>query len=205
LIRRLIPCVLIGGMQRARETVDLEYCRRQGMPVLRRPSQGGAVFLDRGCLVYSLVLSAGEVPEANPNDLFDRFRLSVVEVLQGYGISARPRHPNDIEAGGRKMAGLTLTQWYSVYSLSGTLLVKLDGPTLDRALGAKVSASLTSVEKELGREVDQKALAHDLARGLSRNFSRRYRLGDLLPEEKETARYLVAAKYGNDDWNRIEA
>jgi lipoate---protein ligase len=205
LIRRLDPCVLIGVSQEAPGAADVGYCRQQRIPVLRRPSQGGAVFLDHGCLVYSMVLSAASIKEATPNDLFDRFQLSMMKVLRSYNIPARPSYPNDITAGGRKIAGLTLTQWYSAYSLSGTLLVKLDESSMDRALGKKVSSSLTSVERELGQALDQNRLVDDLAVGLAGEFSCQLQKGGLSREEQNLAQYLMTAKYGNGNWNRAEA
>lgn len=201
LVRSLAPCVLIGESQEAREAADLNYCRRHKIPVLRRPSQGGAVFLDQDCLVYSLVLSAAKFGGSTPNELFDRWRSSVIEVLRDYGVDARPRYPNDIEAEGRKIAGLTLTQWYSVYSFSGTLLIKLNQSAMDQALGKAVSHGLTSLEQVRRQKIDKYELAGHLAEGLAKGLNRHLRRDGLTREELELVQDLAANKYGNRKWN----
>ena len=49
--------VVIGRSSRTADEVDLEYCRAEGIPVLRRCSGGAAVVVGPGCLMYSVVLA----------------------------------------------------------------------------------------------------------------------------------------------------
>jgi lipoate-protein ligase A len=52
------PSVVIGRFQRPAEAVDLAACARDGIPVLRRATGGGAVFTDPGSLNVTLVCSS---------------------------------------------------------------------------------------------------------------------------------------------------
>jgi lipoate---protein ligase len=52
--------VVLGYGNKVASEVDIEACRRRGIPILRRCSGGGAVVQGRGCLNYSLVLPIGE-------------------------------------------------------------------------------------------------------------------------------------------------
>ncbi len=54
LYRRRPPSVSIGYFQSASEVADLGACRRDGVPVVRRASGGGAIFTDDRQLVYAL-------------------------------------------------------------------------------------------------------------------------------------------------------
>ena len=49
--------VVLGYANRAASEVNLEACRRRGIPVLRRCSGGGTVLQGPGCLNYSLLLN----------------------------------------------------------------------------------------------------------------------------------------------------
>jgi lipoate-protein ligase A len=48
--------VVVGYANRASTEVNLEYCRQNGIPVLRRCTGGGTVLQGPGCLNYSLIL-----------------------------------------------------------------------------------------------------------------------------------------------------
>jgi lipoate-protein ligase A len=52
---RCEPCVVLGRGQRVAREVDEVACQRDGIPVLRRSSGGGTVYLDPGTLVVTLV------------------------------------------------------------------------------------------------------------------------------------------------------
>jgi lipoate-protein ligase A len=50
------PFVVLGYANQAAREVNLEACKREGIPVLRRCSGGGTVVQGPGCLNYSLIL-----------------------------------------------------------------------------------------------------------------------------------------------------
>ncbi|MEI8345585.1 MAG: lipoate--protein ligase family protein, partial [Candidatus Omnitrophota bacterium] len=49
--------VVLGISGRAQQEVRSDYCRANGIPVLRRSSGGAAVVIGPGCLNYSLILN----------------------------------------------------------------------------------------------------------------------------------------------------
>lgn len=57
------PFVVVGYGNRMESEVNLEECRRRGVPVHRRCSGGGTVVQGPGCLNYSLTL---RIPESGP-------------------------------------------------------------------------------------------------------------------------------------------
>jgi lipoate---protein ligase len=48
--------VILGRSNRVQEDVKVAACRRDGVPILRRCSGGGAVVLGPGCLAFTLIL-----------------------------------------------------------------------------------------------------------------------------------------------------
>ena len=62
------PAVVVGRSSRLSLEVDLEECRRQGVPVLRRSSGGATIVVGPGCLMYAVVLSYERRPHMRPLD-----------------------------------------------------------------------------------------------------------------------------------------
>ncbi|MEL6898662.1 MAG: lipoate--protein ligase family protein, partial [Planctomycetota bacterium] len=57
------PTLILGRASRFREEVNLEYCQRNGIPILRRCTGGASVVAGPGCLIYSLILNQQHRPE----------------------------------------------------------------------------------------------------------------------------------------------
>jgi len=70
------PAVVLGRSSKAAEEANLEACRADGVPVLRRCSGGAAIVAGPGCLMYAVVLSYQLHPELRALDLAHRFVLS---------------------------------------------------------------------------------------------------------------------------------
>src|SRR4030067_2121018 len=49
------PYVCIGFHQELEKEVDIEFCRRNNLTVIRRSQGGGAVYLDKGQQFYQVV------------------------------------------------------------------------------------------------------------------------------------------------------
>ncbi len=56
------PFVVVGFGQQVAVECDLERCQREGVPILRRCSGGGAVVQGPGCLNFAVVLSLATDP-----------------------------------------------------------------------------------------------------------------------------------------------
>ena len=68
-------CVVLGRSSRAEVEVNLDACRREGVPVLRRPSGGGTVLVGPGCLMFAVVLDYQSLPHLRAVDAAHRFVL----------------------------------------------------------------------------------------------------------------------------------
>ncbi|WP_157420634.1 lipoate--protein ligase family protein [Actinomadura kijaniata] len=60
------PSVVVGRFQEVSDVVDLTACSRDGVRLVRRASGGGAVCLDSGALVFTLVRGAPREPVREP-------------------------------------------------------------------------------------------------------------------------------------------
>ncbi len=99
--------VVLGYANRAEEEVDLEACRAQGVPVLRRCSGGGTVLQGPGCLNYSLVLPLDAAPPLSSISGANRFILERHRDAIGAatGLPITMEGHTDLALGGRKFSG----------------------------------------------------------------------------------------------------
>ena len=102
--------VIIGRYQNAAEEIETAYVKENGIAVVRRMSGGGAVFHDLGGLNYTLITDDAESPvptdgSADADAVWQACMAPLLAVLRGYGLEAQFSGRNDIEIGGRKIAG----------------------------------------------------------------------------------------------------
>ncbi|MEK7701907.1 MAG: lipoate--protein ligase family protein, partial [candidate division NC10 bacterium] len=98
------PCFCVGYHQNAGEVLDLALCRRRGWPVLRRRLGGGAVYLDERQLFYQAIVHRSRAP-FTVERVYATYLAAPVQALRRLGLAAALRSPNEIEVGGRRIAG----------------------------------------------------------------------------------------------------
>jgi lipoate-protein ligase A len=75
------PSTLSLGYNQDPETIDWNYCEREGITVTRRPTGGGAIYHDTsGDISYSIVVPA----EAVPGDLMESYELLCAPILDAF-------------------------------------------------------------------------------------------------------------------------
>ncbi|HLF41698.1 MAG TPA: lipoate--protein ligase family protein, partial [Acidimicrobiia bacterium] len=76
------------GFHRLAEEADLAWCAEMGMPVYRRHTGGGVVYLDEGQLFFQIIVPAASLPASREAAL--RLLLGpAVEAWQAVGVEAR--------------------------------------------------------------------------------------------------------------------
>lgn len=79
--------VVLGRGSRVDLEVDLQACRRDQVPVLRRSTGGSTVLVGPGCLLYSVYLSYQQHPELRQMATLHRWVIG--RLLQGVALAAR--------------------------------------------------------------------------------------------------------------------
>jgi lipoate-protein ligase A len=206
-------CVVVGRFQDLVAEVRVSECERLGVTFNRRPTGGGAILMGADQLGVALTFAPdrADLP-ARPAALFQHLVEGVSAGLRRLGIEARFRPKNDLEADGRKIAGLGLCRDAGGGLLFHTsLLVDLDVPLMLRVLNIppeKVTDKLirhvadrtTTVRRELGRDVALDDVRAEVANGYSTSFQ-----ADLVPrsfDESEllAIRELESSRYATDEW-----
>src|SRR4051794_25214439 len=73
---------VLGAGGRLAEEVDVERCRTDSVPIVRRSSGGGTVLLGPGCLLYSLILSFEREPLVS--DLHASYRFILTRLVNAF-------------------------------------------------------------------------------------------------------------------------
>ncbi len=194
------PMVVVGRSSHVASEVRLDFCRQQGIPVLRRASGGAAIVTGPGCLMYALVLSY----EANP-------ALRAVDYAHSHvlGVIARGLRPlapgvccrgiSDLAIGDLKFSGNSVRCKRHCLLYHGTLLYRFPLDLIGRCLAmpgrqpqyrnqrphgsfvANLPLNATAIREALTAAWDATELSTDWPR-------------------VETAR-LAAEKYARPEWN----
>lgn len=120
------PFVVLGYSNDPSLEADLDECRRENLPVLRRLSGGGAVLQGPGCLNFSLVHpSEGDfagIASAN-RFVLERHRAALTPLL---GQDVRALGTSDLALGERKFSGNSQRRLRHSVLFHGTFLLGMD-------------------------------------------------------------------------------
>ena len=209
--------VNLGYFQSAEREVDLAEAKRLGLGITRRPSGGGAVLFDDRQLYYSIVvgLDSGVLPKA-PRACFLKAAGGIVNALEEFGLTSEFKGKNDVVVNGKKISGNAQTSRWGARIQHGTLLLDFDIATAARVLkipiekvedkGIKardlpgmIEERVTTVEKELSRDVDVEEVKEALKSGFARALDVELTAGSLTTEEKEI-RDRAISRYKSPEW-----
>lgn len=193
------PCVSIGYFQSIRE-IDYEFCKKNGIDVVRRITGGGAVFHDSE-LTYSFVTK--EYPENILESYRDICKL-VVEALSILGIRATFSPLNDITVDGKKVCGNAQTRKNKRLLQHGTILLDVDKTKMFSVLKIpmeKISgkADIPS-ERVVGIMKTFEAVQNAIKISAKKVFETDLQTYQLGSDEENKCKELVLKKYGTKKW-----
>jgi len=157
------PFVSIGYFQDAGLEVDLDYCRREGLPVFRREVGGGTVYLDRNQIFYHVIWNRD-----NPrfpkkiSEVYQYLSVPPIETYGEFGIKTEFREVNDIiTREGRKIAGLGGSDIGESMVFVGSVILDFDYDRMTKAIKVPdekfrdkvfktMKENVTTMKRELG-------------------------------------------------------
>ncbi len=116
--------VTLGYAQDWHVEADHTACERNGVPVIRRISGGGAVFHDNE-VTYSLVIPEKTLGD-NVLESFREVSLALVSALSRFGLKGEFAPINDITVNGRKISGNAQIRRRGMILQHGTVLLGVD-------------------------------------------------------------------------------
>jgi lipoate-protein ligase A len=124
---------VLGSGSRPEAELNLDACRADAVPVLRRRGGGCAVVLDPGNVIVSVVASG--LPFGRHRQHFDALSAWLVDGLTGVGVvGVEQAGICDLVVGDRKVGGACLHRCRDLLYYSASLLIDPDVAKVDRYL-----------------------------------------------------------------------
>ncbi|MGQ9759549.1 MAG: lipoate--protein ligase family protein [Candidatus Methanomethylicaceae archaeon] len=202
--------VSLGYFQEVSEEVDVDFCKKNGIEIVRRITGGGAVLHTEGELTYSfIVVDDGSYVPAYIEESYKKICSPIVNTIRRLGADGVFRPINDIEVGGKKVSGNAQTRRYGAVLQHGTLLLSVDYSLLSalrprveklREKGiSKVSGRVTTLEEVLGTKISREEVAEIMAEEFSKFFGIGVYEGEVTDRESELSLDLIS-KYRSKEW-----
>ncbi len=202
------PFANVGYHQEAERELDLDFCRAEGIPVVRRVVGGGAILDGPWEEDYMVVVPDGAPGTTAGVEGFYAHYLAPIRAALGHlGVPAERGGVNDLTARGRKISANGALALAGAWVLTGDILLDLD-PTLmtrvlrvpDEKFRAKLAGGLsewlTSLRRELGRAPERATVAAALREAFERDLGGPMVNGALSPAETERLAALRQARSG---------
>ena len=172
---QLSPTVVMGRHQDAQLEIDQNFCRAEGIDIIRRKSGGGSVYADKGNIMTSLITGEGSVEQ-----LFKEYAQGMASCLNALGANVEVSGRNDIVlAGGGKICGNAFYHLANRNIVHGTMLYDTDTRLMSGALtperakllskGVKSVQSRVSLLKDTLTDIGIEELRHHIRTYLTDN------------------------------------
>lgn len=205
--------VVIGRFQGLEQEVNVQFCRENGIGVVRRFTGGGAVYHDIGNLNYAISV-VDDYPKI-PKDILESYRVlcgGFIEALKKFGVNATFKPINDVTVGKTKISGAAQSRIGNVVFHHGTLLVSSNLSILAKALkvakekladkGVKsVRKRVTILNELVGRNITIDEAKQALVEGFETSLNMKLVPCELTKCEWDLARELYNTKYNTRKWN----
>lgn len=157
------PLASVGYFQDAEKEIDLDFCKNEGIPVMRREVGGGATYLDGNQIFYQMIWNKKKSRfPTNIKKIFELLSLPACETYRKFGIKASFRAENDIITDtGKKIAGEGGGDIGDAMVFVGGILLDFDYRTMSKVLKVpdekfrdkiykSMEENLTTIKRELG-------------------------------------------------------
>jgi lipoate-protein ligase A len=155
------PYACVGYHQDLEKEIDLGFCRKAELPVIRRSQGGGATYLDSDQVFYQIVSKDSQVIPRDVGEMFRRLLAVTVETYRRLGVEAEYKPLNDVVVGDKKISGNGAGMHESASILVGNIILDLSYELMTRVLRVpdekfrdKMAKSMrewvTTLRRELG-------------------------------------------------------
>ena len=220
------PTLSLGISQKTAKVVDLDYCKAQGIGVVRRITGGKAVLHDRE-ITYSVVSNDWSYfPSGDIGETYKRIAIAILTGLREIGLETTlaqdtpSRAPHltsnpscfatasqfEILCQGRKLVGSAQRRTRLGFLQHGSILLDIDPHRWDKALRNRLTTEIwsraTSLSKCLGYLPDIDEVVQKLVSGFQKSFQVDLREARLDGRLHWAARELSDSKYTALEWNK---
>jgi len=206
------PTASLGANQKLERVVNAEFCRRNGIDIVRRPT-GGKVVLHHDEITYAVVSNDESIFGPTLGSSYRRISEALVTGLGKLGLRASLAGPpppdyakgilpcfshparDEIEIAGRKIVGSAQKRTGRRFLQHGSIPLRHDENLLRSATSYEKGEGIrmTSLSAELGRDIGFAEAAGPLVEGFAEAFGAAFDARALGEAEWEAVRRIEAA------------
>jgi lipoate-protein ligase A len=220
------PTLSLGYAQEWKKTVDLDYCKSQGIDIVRRPTGGRAVLHDKE-LTYSVVAQCeGNFFSKSTLETYRHISAALVCGFNNINIPAQLAIPHlnhqftykltnkpcffstskyELAYRGKKMVGSAQKRLKNSFLQHGSILLEVDKERLISATGIKnkggAGADFIALNDVAAKKIVIEELIEALSKGFEEYFSIQLAPDAMSDREVNLAQKLQKEKYSQSWWN----
>lgn len=209
LLRPREPYVCIGYHQLLEREVDVVYCNRKGIPIIRREVGGGTVYLDKNQLFFQCIFPKDQVP-LRIDSLYQKFLQPAVNTYRALGVKAHYQPVNDIQVDGKKICGTGAGSIEEAAVVVGNIMFDFDYREMSRVLQVpsekfrdtvydSMQIYVSSLQRELGYLPDMEEVKRILIKEFEKVLGITFSPGDLTSDEQRMLRD-IDRRFTDPDW-----
>ncbi len=203
------PHVCIGFHQNVVGEVDLDYCAREGLPVIRREIGGGTVLLDDNQLFVQWIFRPSHLPR-QIGRRFELFTQPMILALGEFGIRAAFVPANDVQVDGRKIAATGAGAIEDAEVVVGNFVLDFDHERMTNILDYPdeifrsnfrkgLDDYMTTMRRELGEAPDPSSVKAAYLRACAETLGEELVDGEFSEEELEAIE-RTEDRFKTHDW-----
>lgn len=181
--------------------VDVEYCRSEGIPIVREAGLGSSIVIFDGDIIYcnlvsDLVLNGVSLDRKT-------YMECVVKSLQILGLNAYIKEKsNDIFIDGKKVSGNAAQVIQEIFIAGGSIIMSFDYDFCEKAIREVKNHRdwVTTLKTQLGREVSYSEVVSALRMGFEEVLQIEFEASNTLTETEERMVKDLQVKYRSDVW-----
>ncbi len=154
------PYMCIGYFQDPTNELDIDFCHKNDLPIIRRETGGGAVFINNQQLFVQWVFQQNSLP-VRVGKRFQLFVKPLIETYKFFGIDAYYHPINDVHVNGRKIVGTGAGTIGEAQVITGNFLfdfdylmmlhaIKVPSEDFKKMVARNLNEYLTNMYRELG-------------------------------------------------------
>jgi lipoate-protein ligase A len=209
-----VPSVIVGKYQDIETALKLDRCRARGVEFNRRSTGGGTVIMGPEIIALGLGINVDSpfLKSQSIAGVFESIGGALIKALKKLGIPACFRPKNDLEVGGKKIAGLSAASETGKSLLFHTsFLVDFDVELMTDIMNTPLvklsdkgyncfSQRMTTVRQEIGKEIAVTSVMDAIQESFQGLFGIEFQEDQPDPFERETIQRFTKERYTNREW-----
>lgn len=220
------PCISLGYFQKANSSIDIDFCKKNSIDIVRRITGGRTVFHHKE-LTYSIIIpESSEFVKGSITEAYKKISIGLLEGLKLCGINAEfskgtalssstsacfeASSRYEIVIGNKKLVGSAQTRKRGVVLQHGSIIMSFDEDIFGSCLGLfgqkkdkfiiEFMSKAANLERDGGKFISRELLIKEIINGFTK-FANVQILEDTITKVEEKSIVDISGRYNSDTWN----